>query len=252
MIIKVTREQSLQRRHAFATPKGQGGHVRTYMGTNRFELKALGLDRPPAGPMANVVEQEAASVVDPHFHGVDQFQVFIGGGGRVGVHPIEPITVHFAGPHSPYGPIFAGPEGADYLTLRPSWDPGAQWMPESAPHLRAIPDRKQVAFVSGRIDTSCDTAFCEGASATEVMPPAKFNGAGVWSWRAGPAAMLPAGSTGPQGQFWYVLSGELVVEGESLGAGACVFLDRHESEAVFQAGPGGVQALQLQFPFRET
>ncbi len=250
MTIKVTREQALKRSHAFSTPHGPGGHVRTYIGSNRFELKAQGLDSPPIGPMANLVEQEANSTVQPHFHGVDQFQVFVGGSGRVGVHPTEPVTVHFAGPHSPYGPIVAGPQGIHYLTLRPSWDPGAQWMPESAPQLRSIPNRKQVAFTSERIDLAGETVSLKGALATQVMSPLDYNGAGVWSWRAGPGADLPAGDSGPQGEFWYVLTGALEVEGERLGPGACVFRGRNDRQATLCAGPGGVEALQLRFPFQ--
>ena len=56
------------------------------------------------GPMAYLVEQAAGAVVAPHYHQVDQFQLFVGGSGRIGTHALEGVTVHYAGAHSPYGP----------------------------------------------------------------------------------------------------------------------------------------------------
>ncbi|HSV78482.1 MAG TPA: hypothetical protein VLK85_04630 [Ramlibacter sp.] len=254
MIVKVAREEALARRHRFVTPTGVGGFVNTYIGTNRLELKAQGLpaDAAPVGPMANLVEQDPLSTVQPHFHGVDQFQVFVGGGGKIGIHDVEPVTVHFAGPHSPYGPIVAGPEGVQYLTLRPGWDTGAQWMPQSAPKLRSLPDRKHVAFTSGPLELCKDPAGLTGTSSTEVMAPESPGAAGAWLRRAGPGNSLRADATGSQGQFWYVLAGALQVEGGALGAGGCIYIGADEPATEFRAGAGGVEILQVQFPRRET
>lgn len=128
MKLQVSREQAAARRGKYVTPGGAVTFVSTYIGTNKMLLLAQGegAAQPPAGePMAYLVEQAPGSTVDPHFHEVDQFQIFVGGSGQIGTHPLEGVTVHYAGPHSPYGPIAAGPDGVQYVTLRRNWDPGA-------------------------------------------------------------------------------------------------------------------------------
>ena len=62
-------------------------------------------------PQAYLVSQPPHSTTRPHFHLTNQFQVFVGGGGRVGKLRADPLTVQYAGGHTPYGPIFAEAEG---------------------------------------------------------------------------------------------------------------------------------------------
>ena len=50
-------------------------------------------------------------MVPQHFHHVDQFQVIVAGGGRLGTHGVEPLAVHYAGAYTAYGPIVAGAQG---------------------------------------------------------------------------------------------------------------------------------------------
>lgn len=87
-------------------------------------------------PQGFLVEQPPGSVTKPHFHEVNQFQVFVGGAGRLGKYAAGPLTVQYAGAHSPYGPIEAGNGGVIYFTLRAAWDPGAKYMPQSRDKLR--------------------------------------------------------------------------------------------------------------------
>ena len=68
--------------------------------------------------------------LDAHYHGVDQFQVFIRGSGEMPGHSLSPGVVHYADAHRPYGPIVAGPHGLAFLTLRSWGDQGAFTMPD--------------------------------------------------------------------------------------------------------------------------
>ena len=77
-------------------------------------------------PQGFLVSQPPGSVTPPHFHETNQFQVFVGGSGRLGKRRADPVTVQFAGGHTPYGPIAAGDRGIQYFTLRQSWDPGRE------------------------------------------------------------------------------------------------------------------------------
>src|SRR4051812_9780396 len=79
---------------------------------------------------AKLVEQDAATTLHAHFHYVNQFQLVVGGSGRIGRHEVRPLTVQFAGAHTSYGPLVAGEDGLDYLVLRDAINPGLRLMPE--------------------------------------------------------------------------------------------------------------------------
>src|SRR5262245_6237067 len=81
-------------------------------------------------PQAFLIEMSANEVIVPHFHEVDQFQVFVSGSGNVGraAEAHQPLMVHYADHHTGYGPINAGPHGYSYFTLRAKSDPGATYL----------------------------------------------------------------------------------------------------------------------------
>ena len=86
----------------------------------------------PEGPQAHLAVQGSKTTPLPtHFHGVDQFQVFVRGGGVVGRHGVRRGVAHYADRDTVYGPLCPGPEGMAYLTLRPAHDPGASFMPDA-------------------------------------------------------------------------------------------------------------------------
>jgi hypothetical protein len=255
MMVKVSGEQAAARRQRHVTPNGAMTHISTYMGTNAMELAAQGKSKDEmaglAGPypMAYLVDQAADCTVEAHYHQVDQFQLFVGGSGHIGTHPVESVTVHYAGAHSPYGPIVSGPAGVRYVTLRRSWDPGAQWMPGAAPRLRAMPGRKHVAATSQPFKpmSGAQLATLEGVSFTEVIAqPA--NGSGAWLVRAGPGAAVRADPSGSAGQFWYVLGGGLQEEESQLGVAACIFVSGDEKPFEFAVGASGAELVLMQFP----
>ena len=41
------------------------------------------------------------AVTPAHFHEPNQFQVFVEGHGRIGAHPVTPLTVQYANGHTP-------------------------------------------------------------------------------------------------------------------------------------------------------
>src|SRR5690349_16177915 len=97
-------------------------------------------ERKAGVPQVLLVEQQIpGSKILPHFHGIDQFQVFIDGTGRLGSHEIHPVSVHYTNSHTGYGPIEAGPQGVSYYVLRPSFDTlGSQYLhvPEARKNLK--------------------------------------------------------------------------------------------------------------------
>src|ERR1700738_3467863 len=79
------------------------------------------LDAPPAEDnlQVYVLEHPGEGLVSgPHFHPVDQYQVFVHGGGHLGKRAIGEITVHYADAYTPYGPMVAGDQGMSVYTIR--------------------------------------------------------------------------------------------------------------------------------------
>ena len=81
-----------------ASSNGTQFWLTTFIGANRYTARSGAPPEPGAiYPMAFLVEQDADEVVGAHYHQSDQFQVMVGGSGRLGLHDVAPPAVHFAG-----------------------------------------------------------------------------------------------------------------------------------------------------------
>jgi hypothetical protein len=211
-------------------------------------------------PVAYMVEQPPGAVVAAHFHRVNQFQVAIAGSGSIGRHPLAPVAVHFADAYSAYGPIRAGAEGLQYLTLRNGYDPGARYLPDARKELvAAAKPRIEAGIDLGQavVDPQAPRPEAELAAArasAEPLLPNRSGEAGAWRH------ILPAGAplTGPSpaeggGQFWVVIAGSLAWGGQApLLAPSVIFVDPAEPPLTVSAGPSGAEFLLLRFPARRS
>jgi hypothetical protein len=118
----------------------------------RFRVTHLIRAEDDHGPQAYVVESDSPNAEVPlHFHVVEQFQVFLAGGGTFQRHEIRPRSVHFTDRFSTYGPIVAGDSGLTFAVLRQEFDPGGNYMPGSRDKLKGRPGRNV------EIDTETDS-----------------------------------------------------------------------------------------------
>jgi hypothetical protein len=166
----------------------------------------------------------------------------------MGLHEIRPVTVHFTGAHTAYGPIKASrDEGVWYFTLRNGFDPGARFMriPENRVALRTIAGRKHRESVAGPL--AAPTAPAE----TLLGPDPDGMTAGRYSLPSGEAVIGPDPSLG-RGQYWVVTAGSLCHGGETLPALSCAFVFPDDSAFQSAAGPDGVELVVMQFPRHET
>lgn len=219
-----------------------------YLGTSRYNM-APGTPDPPAGalfPMAFLVEQDPDSVTHAHYHRADQFQVVVAGRATLGTHAVAPVTVHFAGAYTAYGPIRAGAAGVHYFTLRNGFDPGARFMEqaENRAALRNVPDRRHREAVASPADPPDDCGI------TAVLP-AESDGLAAWRYRLAPGDRLhgPEPDAGA-GQYWLVLSGSLRQGDAAYAALACGFVYPEDASFGGVAGPAGLDVLAMQFPRR--
>ena len=236
MIRTGTHDEALANRSKFTLANGTG-----YF---KSELIASPSDGSVA-PQSFLVEQDADSVILPHFHLQDEFQVVVQGGGTFGRHPVRPLSVHYAGAHTGYGPITSGPDGLWYFTLRPRMDFGAKFLPESRDEMRKGPKR-QVLGAPLEVSEDCSRrteALCEPA-----LPP-QSDGLGGWMLRIPPngSATAPA-HAGGFGRFYVVAAGRAQIANDVLARWATVFVTPDEEPVEVRAEGEGAEVLVLQFP----
>jgi hypothetical protein len=212
--------------------------------TNLFESEA------PSGPRPQsfLVEQSANWTLPTHFHLEHQFQVFIEGSGSLGRTPIHPLTVHYASPHSGYGPLISEGEGVSYFTLRAMSDTGAWYLPESRKHLKTGIKKKQVhAEPSEHI--SADMLKALVAPSQETMIALDEGGLGAWLLRLPPNTRIsaPEGQALGGGRFYVVSKGSALINASLLPAWATAFVSPDESLDI-ESGPEGLEVMVLQFP----
>lgn len=239
--------------HNTARRKTANGWHTTYIGKNRNTLREGEAAPPDHGlyPMAFLVEKEPGAVVRPHFHQADQYQVIVQGGGKFGVHDVSGVIVHYTDAFSAYGPIVAADDGIAWFTLRNSWDPGAQYMPERRAVLREARTRFQHREATCGPLPPVDTDALSEIRAEAVIAPGE-DGLGTWRYT------VPAGGsvTGPEpasgsGQFWLVTGGSASVDGGALlPVKSCVFVGPEDRAAAVTAGEGGADVICMQFPRR--
>ncbi|HEX2943663.1 MAG TPA: hypothetical protein VHO91_21585 [Rhodopila sp.] len=217
-----------------------------YLGTSRYNM-APGTPDPDASalfPMAFLVEQDPGTTANAHYHQQDQFQLVVGGHGTLGLHEVKPVTVHFTGAHTAYGPIRASKdEGVWYFTLRNGFDPGARFMTmsENRTALRTIPGRKHREAVAGPIGTA--------TAPFETLLGPEPDGLGAWRYRlaAGQSVTGPAPADG-RGQYWVVIKGNLRHNGAALTEMSCVFVYPDDPAFQAMAEDQDTEVIAMQFP----
>ena len=229
--------QQARRRHLIL-PNGTGYFKGEYLQESPTDSGA---------PHAFLIEQDANTTILPHFHQQNQFQIITGGGGMLGRHAVQPLLVHYAGAYTGYGPIVCGAEGLHYLTLRPRYGPGAQFMPAARADMVRGPKKhfssEPVTLLSAEQLRALASVQCE-----EILP-LEDGGLAVSLYHLPPHASTPAlaPATGA-GQYLLVAGGTLLHDGQRLQNWESVYLTPDEAPLTLAAGEQGAAVLLLQFP----
>jgi hypothetical protein len=197
-------------------------------------------------PLAFLVNGPPAYVIPPHFHEIDQYQIFVGGSATLGKHKVLPGSVHYADAYTPYGPITATNEGFNYLTLRPRSIIGYHEMPAGGPLLKPVNEargrrgRMMVADIEpGQArETACETLFKEP------------DGIAACRLSAAPGAALPQPGIDHGGAYYVVLDGEVTVGDRTYPPRSCIWIDQGETPPAMTAGPGGTSVAFMAFARR--
>ena len=205
---------------------------------------------PVLSPTAFLVEQPPNTTLVPHFHRQNQFQLFVEGGGTIGRNPLGPVTVHYAGAYTGYGPLVSGPQGIKYFTIRPVCESGFVPVADAGEKQLRGPRRHATAGPVVVPDAAALATLTEVRQQVLIAPAA--------DGLAAIASELPPGATlrsahipAAQGQFVFVLAGSLVHEGLSLAPWESLFAAADDPAPLLVAGPGGAQVVMLSTPPRD-
>lgn len=198
-------------------------------------------------PQGFLVDQPPGSVTPPHFHEVNQFQVFVAGSGRFGKKDAGPVMVHYAGGHTPYGPIAAGPDGVSYFTLRAAWDPGAKYMPHSRGLLKPVPRRHRLMPRVLPRDRTVRVELRDGAVDSVHGPEADGLAVFIVATPPNGAIACPSPESGG-GQYHVVIGGSLLRSDGEMPVLSCYFVTPDEPAFMARGGADGLEMLVLQFP----
>lgn len=199
-------------------------------------------------PQAFLVEQSANWCLPTHFHLEHQFQVFVAGGATLGKNSVTPPSVHYASPHSAYGPLNSGAEGVSYFTLRLLSDDGAWYLPEARDKLKLrIPKRQAHGAPSGNVTVAQLNALAAPAQETLIEPEA--GGLAAWIIRLPPntSASAPPPHAMGAGRFYVVTQGTLRANGEELPRLSTLFASPDDSLDLI-SGSSGLEVVIVQYP----
>ena len=248
MTLIATADAARANRRRGSAPDGVTFWHTLYLGTSRYNMAPGTPDPEPDAlfPMAFLVEQDPGSTANAHYHQQDQFQLVVGGHGTLGLHEIRPVTVHFTGAHTAYGPIKAGPQdGVWYFTLRNGFDPGARFMTigDNRSALRTVPNRKHRESVAGPLEAP--------TAPTQTLLGPDPDGMTAWRYTLQPGETV----TGPdpahgRGQYWVVTAGTLLHAEEALPKMSCAFVYPDEPAFQARAGSEATEVIAMQFPRR--
>lgn len=202
-----------------------------------------------AAPHAALYEFEPGRVSHPHFHIVDQFQVIVGGKGKMGRHDLTTYGVHFSRAYTPYGPFTC--DAGTGLTCfvmhahtKPDWR--SQHLPQAQNQLMQVTDRQpwQITFpVTFPGATSADVMLQEVPDGKDEHGLAAY----TLSMKPNTKASAPDPSRG-DGQYLVVIKGSLLHNNKEHKALALVFVESKEAPFQVHAGAEGLEAIVLNFP----
>lgn len=193
-------------------------------------------------PQAYLVGQSAGSVLPPHFHEVDQFQVVAGGSGTLGRHAVVLGSVHYADRYTPYGPLAAhADDGLWYFTLR---------MAPGRAGLYPMPELKDRKVVRSGLQFTSDMALDDRPTTTQTRLLGETpDGAQAYSVHVEPGANLPSQGLGTMRNRGYVvvMAGAIRDDSREYPAKSVAVFDQFEELSSLVSGQDGAVLCYLKY-----
>jgi hypothetical protein len=202
------------------------------------------------GPQAFLIDMRENDEILPHFHEVDQFQIFVAGDGTMGrqAEALGPVVVHYADRYTGYGPIVAGPWGSAYFTLRAKTDPGGVYLHQPGYRERLKPSLKRHFSERAHLCTPAVLQARPSVTRHRVAGSEDGTGPGAILIRAGAGQSFETTDpTGTGGYFILVVQGGIEYGGQPYPAWSVMFVEPSDGPLALSAQASGAELLLLQF-----
>jgi hypothetical protein len=249
MIHVSTKQESLSNRRLSRMESGEV-HWRTDF---LRPSDTVSLDSKAVSPQAFLIEMTPQEIIHPHFHEVEQFQVFFEGEGQMGrtEGKLGPTVVHYTDAYTGYGPITASQQGLSYFALRPRKDPGAIYLHKEGYREKLRPSKKRhfsIPFVKS-------TQAVLGSLEKPVIEPLFDNshyslddGLSACLIRLGPSQSYTIQSTFQNGgQYLINIQGVLKYAGRDFAESSVFFSEPSDVSFTVESDGAGAEFLVLQF-----
>ena len=205
---------------------------------------------PKLSPTAFLIEQPPNTTLLPHFHRQNQFQLFVDGSGSIGRAALGPVTVHYAGAYTGYGPLLSGAQGIKYFTIRAVFESGFTPVAEAREKMVRGPKRHANSLPVPPLSRATLAALAQIEEQFLIEPA---DGMGAQLTRLPPGApLLPEALRGSEGQFLFVTAGSLLHGSDTLGRWDNLFLSTGDAAPPLRAGTGGAEVVAMHIPFKDA
>lgn len=192
-------------------------------------------------PHAFFVHQDPNVVLERHYHDAAEFQIVVGGSGKLGTHAVRPFSVHYASYQAVYGPLVAGESGLDYVTCRVIYQRGLFKFPEERRRMEGGIRTQAMGDIS-----PCELTNLSAKRIDSVIDPDN-GGLAAWIMRLPAGAVLEAPRhAGGAGRFLLLANGSAQVDEEAFGNLSIAWIGDRDAAVV--AGPQGAEMIVLQLP----
>ena len=201
---------------------------------------------PLFSPTVFLAEQPPNCELLPHFHRQNQFQLFVEGSGTIGKQELGPVTVHYAGAYTGYGPLLSDSHGLKYFTIRAVFDTGVTLSTDWRGNMVRGPKRHAEASAGEPWSTDRLSALTQAEHENTIAPA---EGMGAIKTRIPPAravTLTPIDSS--IGQFIFVLAGEVVIGGITLTPWESAFVPAADGAVQVVAASQGAEVIALHMP----
>ncbi|MDO8703740.1 MAG: hypothetical protein Q7J84_02210 [Sulfuricaulis sp.] len=204
-------------------------------------------DDPILSPTIFLIEQPPNCTLPSHFHRQNQFQLFVEGAGAIGPTQLAPVTVHYVGAYTGYGPLVSGAQGIQYFTIRPVCESGGILISEAKEKMVRGPKR-HASSAPLKPASMEELSRLHKPTTIDVIAVAP-DGLGARIVRAPPHAVVQTDFP-PQaaGTFAIVLSGSVLGSGCELSLWDSLFASTRDELPQLCSGPQGAEVIFLFTP----
>lgn len=247
MIYAMSADEAIQRRRVVRSPGS---------GTEHWGAEYFGTRWPSTvntdEPQALVAELIPNERVPAHYHGVEQFQIFTEGTGKMGRNELGPVTIQYKDNHTAYGPVLSGDLGLNFYAMRIRTGAEAKPRYSHEPEYRErMRPSKRRHLICGPVQVSSQVVMQHRKEPvwTRLMDGEHDDGLNAHVARLGAGVSMDCPDPKRSGGYYiFVINGDAEHEGKLYPRWSMIAVTRTSEGYRLKGGPQGVEALVLEFP----